>query len=479
MNSSTPKMMSMLLLLVILLGKNGLATSDYSYRNCEGIVKSWADKSLLELEGRTEQENLELKDLLFFLHVPRTGGRNYFNCFLRNLVPRDQECPRSYDKLRFDPSEPGCKLVVTHDDYSLMSMLPSEKTSVVTIMRNPVDRVLSTYEFSIEVASRFLIHPNLSSSIRTKRRNFTKMIGVSTLDIWPWKYLVPWMRKDLFARRDARHPGRMVMQGDVDSYDFPAMVMPLHEYIHQPIAYDIIHNGGTFQVAGLTNNSHLEEAQEIRQCVVEYPFLGKHVLKVAKRRLDQMFYVGLTENHKDSATIFANMLGTEMLSHLHFSNFSIWSSHAASNKTGLTKETSQAQFTVASLLDTYEKCAHSTRSSQGQRRISSLKALAPANFTKEERTRIPESTIKEIERLNSLDVELFKHAQNIFSQQRKALNEHKTFVLHESSSQEDNFNSRISSCQSLSSFWPFVLIAPIFAVVVFIAARGRSSKIKL
>lgn len=56
-----------------------LATSDDSYRNCEGIVKRWVDKSLLELEGRTEQENLELKDLLFFLHVPRTGGRNYFN----------------------------------------------------------------------------------------------------------------------------------------------------------------------------------------------------------------------------------------------------------------------------------------------------------------------------------------------------------------------------------------------------------------
>ena len=97
-------------------------------------------------------------------------------------------------------SEPGCRLVVTHDDYSLMSMLPSERTSVVTILRNPVDRVLSSYEFSIEVAARFLIHPNLSSSMRSKRRNFTKIVGVSTLDIWPWKYLVPWMRKDLFDR---------------------------------------------------------------------------------------------------------------------------------------------------------------------------------------------------------------------------------------------------------------------------------------
>ena len=54
----------------------------------------------------------------------------------------------------------------------------------------------------------------------------------------------------------------MATQGYVDYYNFLAMSMPLHEYIHQPLAYDIIHNGGTFQVARLTNNSYLEEEQE-------------------------------------------------------------------------------------------------------------------------------------------------------------------------------------------------------------------------
>ncbi|KAH9288175.1 hypothetical protein KI387_032292, partial [Taxus chinensis] len=475
LNSSTPKIMNALLMFVLLLvcavGKSVLAAEGYDYRHCEGNVKRWADKSLLELEGRTEQERLELKDLLFFLHIPRTGGRNYFNCFLRNLFPREQECPRSYDKLRFDPSKPGCRLVVTHDDYSLMSILPSERTSVVTVMRNPVDRVLGSYEFSVEVASRFLIHPNLSSSIRLRRRNTTKMVGVSTLDIWPWKYLVPWMREDLFARRDARRLERMMMQGDVNSYDFPAMLMPLYEYIHQPMAYEIIHNGGTFQVAGLTNNSHLEEAQEIRQCVTKYPLLGKHVLEVAKRRLDQMLYVGLTENHKDSAKMFASMVGAQVLSQLQLSNSSIWSSNAPINRTGFNsaldaklEQTSRVQIsvedqksninsaaenakehkgnhTVGSLLDSYEKCVSNSRSGQVTRRISSLKGIAPANFTKQARTRIPESIIKEIERLNSLDVELHKHAQNIYSQQQKARSEqqkarseHQTIVLLESSS---------------------------------------------
>ncbi len=89
---------------------------------------------------------------------------------------------------------------MTHDDYSMMSKLPSQGTSVVTILRNPVDRVFSTYEFSVEVAARFLVHPNLTSATQMAGRLRAKTKGVSTLDIWPWKYLVPWMREDLFAR---------------------------------------------------------------------------------------------------------------------------------------------------------------------------------------------------------------------------------------------------------------------------------------
>lgn len=79
-------------------------------------------------------------------------------------------------------------------------MLPREKTSVMTVLRHPVDRVFSAYEFSVEVASRFLVHPNLTSATELTKRIRAKHKGVSTLDIWPWKYLVPWMREDLFAR---------------------------------------------------------------------------------------------------------------------------------------------------------------------------------------------------------------------------------------------------------------------------------------
>jgi hypothetical protein len=37
-------------------------------------------------------------------------------------------------------------------------------------------------------------------------RVLKKSRAVSTLDIWPWKYLVPWMREDLFSRVCLSYP---------------------------------------------------------------------------------------------------------------------------------------------------------------------------------------------------------------------------------------------------------------------------------
>lgn len=36
-----------------------------------------------------------------------------------------------------------------------------------------------------------------------------------------------------------------------DPYNMEEVVMPLHEYIYDPVACDIVHNGATFQVLSL------------------------------------------------------------------------------------------------------------------------------------------------------------------------------------------------------------------------------------
>ncbi|XP_040995218.1 protein-tyrosine sulfotransferase-like isoform X1 [Juglans microcarpa x Juglans regia] len=470
-----------------------------NFGHCERVVKKWAVSSL---DPEVNEDKHTLRDLLFFLHVPRTGGRTYFHCFLRRLYSKSLECPRSYDKLRFDPSKTKCRLLVTHDDYSMMSKLPSHRTSVVTILRNPVERVFSTYEFSIEVGARFLLHPNLTSATQMAGRLRSKMRGVSTLDIWPWKYLVPWMREDLFARRDARRRrGSDDMQSN-GSYDMEEIVMPLHEYINSPIALDIVHNGATFQVAGLTNNSYLEESHEVRHCVQKHEILGEHVLQVAKKRLDDMLYVGLTEEHKESATMFANVVGAQVISQWGASNMSM--ENVANNKSEQSSsfsnselenddhqnssfdhnagqvtstendEATKQNMTVDRLMEAYEVCISSLRKEQAHRRTASLKRISPANFSKEGRLQVPGVILEQIRSLNRLDLELYKYAQDIFEKRHKHTME-KLFAIERWGSMFNNSDGAVFwKVYSLAS----TLILLFLFLFLFVNARRRTSKVK-
>ncbi|PHU03872.1 Protein-tyrosine sulfotransferase [Capsicum chinense] len=469
------------------------------FNQCEHIVKQWASSSL-DLEVKNDKHVLQ--NLLFFLHVPRTGGRTYFHCFLKKLYASSLECPRSYDKLRIDPRKPKCRLLVTHDDYSMMSKLPKDETSVVTILRNPIDRVFSAYEFSVEVAARFLVHPNLTSATKMSGRVRSKNT-VSTLDIWPWKYLVPWMREDLFARRDARKQHGHSVVTSTNPYDTKEMVMPLHEYINNPIAQDIIHNGATFQVAGLTNNSYLTEAHDVRHCVLKYQSLGDYVLEVAKKRLDNMLYVGLTDNHKESATMFANVVGTQAIS--QFTGSGSHGDHPAKNNSEQSSSLLESDFdttyhqsnssyqkpnqissdergeatkenmTAGKLMDAYESCILNLRKSQSERRVNSLKKIYPANFTKEGRRQVSEALLQEISLLNHLDVELYKYAQTIFANQHKRMLQSKV-VTNQLDTVFDN-SYRTFSWEAIS-----VAVSVFFLVlfaVLFVTAKRRTSKLKL
>ncbi|KAF7805602.1 protein ENHANCED DISEASE RESISTANCE 2-like [Senna tora] len=463
--------------LLMLVGLVNASVTKNDFGRCERVVRNWAYSSL---DKDIREDKHKLRDLLFFLHVPRTGGRTYFHCFLKKLYPSSLECPRSYDKLRFDPSQPKCRLLVTHDDYSITTKLPKERTSVVTILRDPISRVFSTYEFSIEVAARFLVHPNLTSATRMAGRMRSRTKGVSTLDIWPWKYLVPWMREDLFTRRDLRQSRGLPITESNDSYDMEDLAMPLQEFINHPVAKDIVHNGATFQVAGLTNNSYLAESDEVRHCVQRYKILGKHVLQVAKKRLADMLYVGLTEEHRESATMFANVVGAQVISQLRAPNTSMGSvdnaeqsslsisepdSHEHQNSTldsraseTASSEATESNMTVDDLMEAYEVCISSLRKAQAQRRTASMKRISPVNFSNEclnfklhtelgfpeadsllltcslvdlnmslfnncmifqARVQVSEAVLQQIKFLNDLDLELYEYARELFSKQHK------------------------------------------------------------
>ncbi|GAB2275075.1 hypothetical protein Dimus_009844 [Dionaea muscipula] len=494
---------SLLLVLVILVLDSSLANAsskENDFRQCEIAVLRWASSS----QDEVKEERHRLQDLLFFLHVPRTGGRSYYHCFLKKFYSSMLECPRSYDRLHFNPRKPNCRLLVTHDDYSVMSKLPKENTSVVTILRNPVDRVFSTYEFSIEVAARFLVHPNLTSATQLSRRLRKKTNAISTLDIWPWKYLVPWMREDLFARREARMQKPPKYSHGNDSYNMGSMAMPLHEYIYDPIALDIVHNGATFQVTGLTNNSYLAESHEVRHCVRKYQALGKYVLEVAKRRLDNMLYVGLTEDHKGSASLFGQVVGTQVISQFKASNSSreylanerseqgpsmtdpeLENDHHHESSDGdlksrtiaspeVSESTKKNLVTIGEVMEAYRACVTGLRKGEAKRRFMSLAKISPANFTKEARCKVPESVLRQIRQLNNLDLELYQYAKDIFARQHK-------IVMHNFS--EERLADIIAYSSSISC-WTNVSLAILMVFLLLLLyslvnARRRTLKVKI
>lgn len=50
-------------------------------------------------------------------------------------------------------------------------------------------------------------------------------------------------------QRDARREGRVDWPPSTNTtYDAPTITMPLTEFIHHPIAHELVHNGATFQV---------------------------------------------------------------------------------------------------------------------------------------------------------------------------------------------------------------------------------------
>ncbi|KAL8115514.1 protein-tyrosine sulfotransferase isoform X2 [Apium graveolens] len=445
--------LALLLFIVVACAIKRASSSENDFEHCETTVKQWASASL---DPDVEEDKQILRDLLFFLHVPRTGGRTYYQCFLKKLYSSSSslECPRSYDKLRFNPRKTDCRLLSTHDDYSIMSKLPKDKTSAMTILRNPLDRIFSTYEFSIEVAARFLIHPNITSATRMSARIRAKRAGVSTLDIWPWKYLVPWMREDLFARREARKLKGSASTLSNQSYSMKDTVMPLLEYIHNPIAQDIIHNGATFQIAGLTNNSNLESSHKVRDCVVKYQSLGEHVLVVAKKRLDNMLFVGLTEKHKESATLFSNVVGAQVI-------------------TQLMKLDSTAEQTIHSDSDS-ESDTSLHQNSSSYRMVKKISPVTTVEVTNENaRLHVPKLVLEEIMSLNILDMELYKYAQGIFAKQ------HRHMPL-KSAAPDTKENRLISPLGALH--WKVAFLSSI-SLLVFVSlvviARRKKLKIKV
>ncbi len=151
---------------------------------CEVLVRD------IEGRGAGRAAKPDANKMLFFLHIPRTAGRTFHSCFLKLAHPPSKRCAKSYDVLRVNVSTGSCGLLSSHDDYSATKFLPAE-AAIITQLRDPVGRVLSAYEFAVEVAARVLTRP----------KNYTAdPAKVNTRNVWPWSVLVPFVEQDMLQR---------------------------------------------------------------------------------------------------------------------------------------------------------------------------------------------------------------------------------------------------------------------------------------
>eukprot|EP00884_Botryococcus_braunii_P009434 jgi/Botrbrau1/18492/Bobra.0072s0071.1 len=280
---------------------------------CSSAVEQFIRDHSLKLTGKPNASHM-----IYFLHIPRTAGRTYHSCFLKSAHSPSRRCARSYDVLRLNESLSGCGILGSHDDYSVTDFLPSD-AAVITQIRDPVDRILSAYEFAVEVAARGAFG---------RRPIVYEEHKVSTLAVWPWSYLVPWMENDMRERRQRRRSGfagiaswmgrykralykQLGFHSHFDPYNND-IAMPLQEFLSDPIVTELLHNGAALQVLGATNYSHWEGAADLRACIRKPGPSAEAVKKAALERLRSFTHVGLQEALDASIVTLAAELGLRL-----------------------------------------------------------------------------------------------------------------------------------------------------------------------
>ncbi len=307
--------------------------------DCGSLVDAFAKKYQAVPVSTEGQRGHGVDPFVFFLHVPRTAGKTYSTCFLSPAVPPSETCLPGYDRYRLKQSLPDCRYYTSHDDLSLVDQLSDEdrrRVEVVTQLRDPVGRVLSAYEFPIEVAARKVREP--LSKIEDQKENMTT---VHTYNVWPWKYLVMQAREGILDRLEVIEEAGAppVWTEHIDpatnktffynkktnksEWERPApldllnpydneLAIPLREWIELDEVEDLVHNGHTLQLLGISNASFWKEASALRRCFFRDEMARERLFGLAKEKLRDMSHAGLQQRLGDSVASLAASLGLKM-----------------------------------------------------------------------------------------------------------------------------------------------------------------------
>ncbi|KAK9805930.1 hypothetical protein WJX73_005869 [Symbiochloris irregularis] len=366
--------------------------------------------------------------MLFFLHMPRTAGRTYHSCFLKTATPPSRRCEKSYDVLRLNASIPSCGLLSSHDDMSLIDNLPDD-AAFVTQLRDPVDRVLSAYEFATEVACRSL-------ALNQPRRRDAR--STDTRNVWPWSGLVPWLEDEVQTRTRTAGAANASVE---DPYNSP-LIVPLAQWIEHPLVLEHIHDGQTLQILGLTNYSHWTHAKGLRHCLQSQApgsKARKSLMSLALKRLNTFVHVGATELLDTSIASLADTLGLRMQGRAYQTvtpgAFQENEATKQGNVTKLREEQQQLQQRMASadsvpkqvkrdteflhkdpLWKALRICEERARQKNLSRRENSLRHVNGLRFSSAARKAIDPVILARIRELNSMDVQLHAEGRRLLDE---------------------------------------------------------------
>jgi len=264
--------------------------------------------------------------VLFFLHVPRTAGRSAGSCLLRPAFAPSRRCQKSYDKLRLR-SDDDCDYVSSHDDLSALydALLEedaaafSRPLSVLSVIRDPVERFLSSYEMGLDTAAAVLARPahlrERPTAGSVPRRGGKAGPRQSVKEIWPWSYIMPYF-VDQVTLRHLSDPDlgdaltALNEAGEYNPFDSPAYPSA-RAFAESPIAADLVHNGQVHQLLGTTEQSTFAEAPTLRACSVHSRPHAEELLGMAIQRLRGLLSVGVFEDRLQSWRAFSYAMNVE------------------------------------------------------------------------------------------------------------------------------------------------------------------------
>lgn len=176
----------------------------------------------------------------------------------------------------------GCTLLVSNDDLSIAPILPP-RSALATVVREPVQRLVSSYRLAVGMAARTAfcsrtsldllkcVHPIIGED--TAPHGAPEAQAARESGTWPWTLIGPMMVRDMQRRAAAMSAatvaaeaiGNGVANATIRAalasrlqerpFDVPELYMPLADFARHPLVLGALADGQTLSLAGLSHLS--------------------------------------------------------------------------------------------------------------------------------------------------------------------------------------------------------------------------------